>query len=115
MSVFSTQLCGHLCGDVFLLAKPLVHAYYGVAYTPVVDTIPKSAFIVITQWHSLGCEEKTTTNSTGRYLRWGVSVPPCRILHCNGIDDYITKNFPYKREHWSGPDSLKTSRTGSGL
>ena len=51
--VFCTQLFGHLCGDVFLLAKPAVHAYYGVAYTPVVDTIPKSPSIVITQWHRL--------------------------------------------------------------
>ena len=77
VSVFSTQLCGHLCGDVFLLAKPSVHAYYGVAFTPVVDTIPKSPFIVIAQWHSLGCEEKTTTNS--------VSVPHRFIKLCLSV------------------------------
>ena len=87
VSVLSTQLCGHLCGDVFLFAKPSVHAYYGVAYNPVVYAIPKSPFIVITQWHvhSLGCEEKTTTKS--------VSVPHRFIKHCLGMHARLKSTF----------------------
>ena len=46
MSVFSTQLCGHLCGDVFLLAKPLV-PYTALTETPAYNCLIKYKQVTI--------------------------------------------------------------------